>query len=103
MCMQCVGAVGTGFQAATLIGGPIALKYYQRVRAFFGLPDTSAAAVAARAKALEAPTPPAPTRRRSRPRAPAARRGGSRRTRDPDRAVRARVDRALRAPARDPP
>ena len=77
MCMQCVGTVGTAFQAATLIGGPFALKYYQRVRAFLGLPDNSAAAVAARARALEAPPPPAPPRRGPRPRTP---RGTPRRT-----------------------
>ncbi len=69
MCMQCVGAVGTAFQAATLIGGPIALKYLQRVRAFFGLPDNSAAAVAARARALEAETTPS-RERHSRHRSP---------------------------------
>lgn len=51
MCMQCVGIVGTGFQAAALIGGPIVIKHYQRVRAAFGLPDNSVAAVEARAAA----------------------------------------------------
>ena len=54
MCMQCVGAVGTSLQAVTIIGGPIALIYLQRVRAFFGLPNNSAAAVAARVEASQA-------------------------------------------------
>ena len=44
MCMQCVGAVGTALQAATLFGGPVAYKYYRRTRNALGLPDTSAAA-----------------------------------------------------------
>jgi hypothetical protein len=119
MCMQCVGTVGTAFQAATLIGGPIALKYYQRVRALFGLPDNSAAAVAARARALEAeaaccdggcsrsPTPGIARRGRARAPAGAVSRGGgpstTRRTRDPCRAGRPRVDHMRRVPARGPP
>lgn len=49
MCMQCVGAVGTALQAATLVGGPYAYKQYRRVRNAFGLPDNSVAAVEARA------------------------------------------------------
>jgi hypothetical protein len=48
VCMQCVGAVATAFNAATLVGGPIAAKHYQRIRAAFGLQDNSVAAVEAR-------------------------------------------------------
>jgi hypothetical protein len=51
MCMQCVGAVATAFNAATIVGGPIVAKHYQRVRAVIGLPDNSVAAVEARAAA----------------------------------------------------
>ena len=58
MCMQCVGAVGTAFQAATLVGGPIVVKHYQRIRAAFGLEDNSVAAVEARESGA-AVTPPA--------------------------------------------
>ncbi len=67
MCMQCVGAVGTAFQAATLIGGPIAAKHYQRIRAAFGLQDNSVAAVEAREQqgAGAAITAPVASRRRS--------------------------------------
>lgn len=46
--MQCVGAVGAALQAATLVGGPVVVKHYQRVRAALGLPDNSLAAVEAR-------------------------------------------------------
>ena len=49
MCMQCVGAVGTALQAATLVGGPIVYKHYRAIRARLGLPDTSVAAQQARA------------------------------------------------------
>lgn len=82
MCMQCVGIVGTAFQAVTLVGGPVVVKHYQRIRAAFGLPDNSVAAVEARAMEPrghdEAPAPAAPPvhgERRPAPRAaaPAAR------------------------------
>ena len=51
MCMQCVGAVGTALQAATLFGGPVVYKHYRKVRALVGLPDNSVAAIQARAAA----------------------------------------------------
>lgn len=44
MCMQCVGAVGTALQAATLFGAPVVYKHYRTVRRMLGLPDTSVAA-----------------------------------------------------------
>ena len=44
MCMQCVGAVGSALQAATVIGGPFAYAGYRRARAALGLKDTSVAA-----------------------------------------------------------
>ena len=47
MCMQCVGAVGTALQAATLVGGPIVYAGYRRARSVLGLSDTSVAARAA--------------------------------------------------------
>ena len=59
MCMQCVGAVGTAFQAATLIGGPIALKYLQRVRALLGAARRFSGRGWGSRGALE-PTPPLP-------------------------------------------
>jgi hypothetical protein len=59
MCMQCVGAVGTGLQAATIFGGPILLKWYRRTRAALGLPDDSVAAVEAREAAEQALVEPA--------------------------------------------
>ncbi len=71
MCMQCVGSVATAFKAATLVGGPIVAKHYQRVRAVIGLPDNSVAAVEARAmdaegSATTAPVPAARVRQESR-------------------------------------
>ncbi len=64
MCMQCVGAFGTAFQAATVIGGPLAYAGYRRVRATLGLRDTSVAACeTATAPQDEGSTAPAPTSR----------------------------------------
>jgi hypothetical protein len=62
MCMQCVGAVGTGLQAATIVGGPLLLRWYRRTRAALGLPDDTVAAVEAReaAEAEDAPAAPEP-------------------------------------------
>jgi hypothetical protein len=72
MCMQCVGAAGTALQAATLFGGPLAYKYYRRTRKALGLPDTSAAAEAARAAGLPEPELETPRPVRSSPRRSAA-------------------------------
>ncbi len=55
MCMQCVGAVGTALQAATVIGGPIVYAGYRRGRRILGLRDTSVAACEARGQATSAP------------------------------------------------
>ena len=51
--MQCVGAVGTALQAATLFGGPTVYRYYRRARAALGLSDTSVAAQEARQREAE--------------------------------------------------
>ena len=61
MCMQCVGAVGTALQAATVVGGPIAYAGYRRIRARLGLSDTSVSAVEAAQAAGAAGITPAPT------------------------------------------
>ena len=60
MCMVCsMGGVATAVQAATLVGAPIAYRGYRAVRTRLGLPDTSVAAVEARAQ--EMATEPART------------------------------------------
>lgn len=74
MCMACVGAAGTAFQAATLIGGPFLMKHMQRIRRALGLRDNSVAAVEARAAdeaaRLDAVAPPADVEARPAPGAP---------------------------------
>ncbi len=54
MCMQCVGAVGTALQAATVIGGPIVYAGYRRGRRMLGMRDTSVAACEARGQTTSA-------------------------------------------------
>lgn len=43
--MQCVGAVGTACQAATVVAGPWVITRYRRLRDAIGLADMSVAAV----------------------------------------------------------
>lgn len=62
MCLQCVGAAGTAFHAATVIGGPIVYAGYRSARRALGLRDTSVAAREAQANGA-AGIAPAPTSR----------------------------------------
>ena len=57
MCITCAGGVAASFQAATLMGAPIAYAGYRRVRAALGLRDTSVAAVEAQTTAARGSAP----------------------------------------------
>lgn len=62
MCITCAGGVATAFQAATLMGAPVAYAAYRRARAALGLRDTSVAAVEAQTAAALGSAPSLETR-----------------------------------------